>query len=697
MKLNGEHNCFSFVLQQHENRNFRVFSRIRDTKKRKKGLDMKLDSSESADFHHADLRWSSESVSLIRVYKLFLSIMDATSADVLERKVFFIQSKLVESVPIAQVKKALSEAQLWLQPRHYFEIIEERSNDSMCGYPACGNTILKPSDVSSILKISYKEKRLYEIGRSKLFCCSDCLQKSAIFEASLSEAHPASREVATAFLLRSKENNTVCDTLQSDYFSSASASTVNSCTGHETDYSEEKRSTSPPKFHNPQLTVGGAAIILSEDTEKKNVTCLNDKGQTMTSAVSPSVEIESHEVLESHITEEADATVPQKSAVKKKVGFVDLKSLESSVGEKWVDTKNTKSTPQKSSTKKSLLKPFDYNDISKIDIKSASVIIGGISEKLSSIPDPVVNGNTIDSPITDIATPRSTSIKGNTALEGKNNIVTTATSSGLLSVIEDEEEEDETDEDSEESDEDEEGDSSIRAVEEISLFIMMWTTLDDLFGESILSICSISSSAVNSHSSSASTPEDVLNTTITSGSVQSQGHASTAITPNSFSTECYNRSAEDDIIEERKPIDPALLASRRSVAMFVERGFISAEASCGLSRYLTREHFARYNAVKGELLNSIGQSSSVCPKLNSSEFSLLALLAIDAIVVNQMLLPLTSSESESAEDNWSETLRTSTTQILRKRAGRRVQQEQSRSLREGDLELLRNFFPRKLL
>ena len=641
------------------------------------------------------------------VNKFFWFAMDATSADILERKVFFIQSKLVESVPVTQVKKALSEAQLWLQPRHYFEIIEERSNDSMCGYPACTNSIVRPSDVSSILKISYKEKRLYEIGRSKLFCCNDCLQKSAIFEASLSEAHPASREVATAFLLRSKENDFgASDILQSDYFSSVTASTVNSGTDHETDYSEVRRSKSPPKFHNPLLTVSGAAILLSEDIDKKQLIPLIDRKHsttstsTSTSAVSPATDIQSHELPVSHFTEENDQNVPQKSTVKKKVGFVDLKSLESSVGEKWVDMKNSQSTPQKASIKKSLLRPFDYNDISKIDLKSASSTIGGINEKPSSSPDPIVSGNLMDNSITETAkTSNSKLIKGNTGSESKSSTVTTAVNP--LSLIEDEEEGDETDEDSiEEEEEDEEGDSSVRAVEEISLFMMMWTTLDDLFGDSISCICtppSSASSTLNNHSSSAMTTDDVFNSIGTSDSAQSEHQMSTALIPNSFSSGGFNRSAEDDIIEERKPIDPTLLASRRSVAMFTERGFISAEASCSLSRYLTREAFAQYNAVKAELLKSIGESSSVCPKLNSSEFSMLALLAIDAIVINQQLLPITSSDTESAEDLWSGVMRTSTAQILRKRAGRRVQQDQSRSLREGDLELLRNFFPRKLL
>jgi hypothetical protein len=295
-------------------------------------------------------------------------------------------------------------------------------------------------------------------------------------------------------------------------------------------------------------------------------------------------------------------------------------------------------------------------------------------------------------------------MKGNMS-ENKSSTVTVAGS--LLSAVDDEEEGDETDEDSVEE-EDEEGDSSVRAVEEISLFMMMWTTLDDLFGESISSICtptsSVNNNTVSGHSSSVSltavSHDDVINKTATSDSAQSEirtSNTSDVTVPNSIESEGYNRSAEDDIIEERKPIDPTLLASRRSVAMFMERGFISAEASCVLSRYLTRECFAQYNAVKAQLLTSIGESSSICPKLNSSEFSLLALLAIDAIVVNQMLLPISSSDTESAEDNWSEKVRTSTAQIMRKRAGRRVQQEQSRSLREGDLELLRNFFPRKLL
>ena len=156
--------------------------------------------------------------------------MSQVPLDLIDKKIFYIQSKLLDDSDDKHTEKFLVEAQMWFQPRNYLDVIEERSNDGRCGSPTCSNPITRPSDVSAILKISYKEKRLYEIGRSKLFCCSTCLQKSAVFEASLLETHPASREVAIDFLTRSKENtyDISNETISSDYFNDKTTSTNDS-------------------------------------------------------------------------------------------------------------------------------------------------------------------------------------------------------------------------------------------------------------------------------------------------------------------------------------------------------------------------------------------------------------------------------------------------------------------------------------
>jgi hypothetical protein len=158
------------------------------------------------------------------------------------------------------------------------------------------------------------------------------------------------------------------------------------------------------------------------------------------------------------------------------------------------------------------------------------------------------------------------------------------------------------------------------------------------------------------------------------------------------------RSAEDDIIEEqRQSIDPTLLASQRSVSMFVERGFHSAEKACGLLEFLDVSSMARYHHQRGQILLNVGMNDTVCPRLKSSEFTFLALLVIDALVTSQNLLTGISLDFEAVSNRWGDRFRSSAVQILRVRSGRQVRKENSRNLREGDLELLRNFFPRKLL
>ena len=628
--------------------------------------------------------------------------MPSTSLDVLDRKLFYVQSKLLESNFTESDEKVLSEAHSWFQPRHYLEVIEERSNDSRCGYPICSNSIIRPSDVSSILKISYKEKRLYEIGRSKLFCSCTCLQKSAIFEASLPETHPASRQVAVDFLsqISDKSAASAIDTLPNNYFHGEPSTEAN--TG------KMIRMSPSVKCHNPPMAVTGAAkSVVPLSSGKVAQSILKPKStpnsRTVPSATSSSIPImsfnsenySSSSVSSLPILNYSNATTSKSKEVK----FVDMKSLGSSVAEKWADSDVPKEQLKRTSvTKKSSLQSLDYTSISDIQARVSSLTVGAIIEKPSILPNPVLSVASDENPIGSdgaIAGSNVLSIRNDNHLFRQQEAVEeSALGEGKDAVADEDDYEDDEDDDDPiddtegETDGDGDGDYSYReSADDISLFMLMWTTLDDLFGESISLICETSTPFIPSSQPAAalSIASDVTAITVRS----TEARVETSMT---------ERSAEDDIIEEqRQSIDPTLLASQRSVAMFVERGFHSAEKACGLLEYLDVSSMARYHNLRGQILLNIGMNETTCPRLKSSEFSFLALLVIDALVTCQSLLTGVSLNYDAVSNQWGDRFRLSVAQILRVRSGRQIQKENSRNLREGDLELLRNFFPRKLL
>jgi hypothetical protein len=630
--------------------------------------------------------------------------MPSTSLDVLDRKLFYVQSKLLESNYSESDEKVLSEALLWFQPRHYLEVIEERSNDSRCGYPICSNSIVRPSDVSSILKISYREKRLYEIGRSKLFCSCKCLQKSAIFEASLPETHPASRQVSVDFLsqLSDKSSAAAIDTLPKNYFHGDPSAEANTAEIIRT-------SPSAKSAKSPIMVQRAAEIVVPNSTGKVAQSILKPKS-TPNSKTAPSATPSSIPIMSFNSENYSSSSVSSlpilnystaTTSKSKEVKFVDMKSLGSSVAEKWADSDVPKVLSKRTSvTKKSSLQSLDYTSISDIQARVSSLTVGAIFEKPSVLPSPVLNISSDENPIG-----TESAIEGNniTSVRNDNKLFRQEIAVELedadsaegkdAAANEDDseydEDEDRIDDTEGETDGDGDGDYLYRdSAEDISLFMLMWTTLDDLFGESISIICETTAPPVPS----PIVPTAALSivSDVTAIAVRGTGERveNTAI----------ERSAEDDIIEEqRQSIDPTLLASQRSVAMFVERGFHSAEKACGLLEYLDVSSVARYHHLRGQILLNVGMNETACPRLKSSEFTFLALLVIDALVTCQSLLTGISLDFDAVSNRWGDRFRSSVLQILRVRSGRQIEKENSRNLREGDLELLRNFFTRKLL
>lgn len=79
----------------------------------------------------------------------------------------------------------------WFTKKHFQDVIEERNNDSKCGYPLCseevastfgspvrGRTVVAPSNVE------------------ETYCSDRCTASAHEFQLSLLDTHPSSRDVA---------------------------------------------------------------------------------------------------------------------------------------------------------------------------------------------------------------------------------------------------------------------------------------------------------------------------------------------------------------------------------------------------------------------------------------------------------------------------------------------------------------------
>ena len=690
--------------------------------------------------------------------------MAKSEVEILDRKLFFIQSKLLEDDNNQSGKTFLLEAQQWFQPRHYIEIIEERSNEGRCGYPLCCNPITRPSNISAILKISYKEKRLYELGRSKLFCCGTCLQLSAVYEASLLETHPASRQVAIDFLLRSKENlqDTSDTTVSSDYFNESNSSRVGDISNCVVKNLPQAHRLSTP---NSQLAVANIAqgttvtrnSLLSHNSEIRslksgNVRSISNKlketdiqkkslqepqqellniVERTPVAVQPmgihsSLENSSFSSLISCSSSlptlnyglktdpKSELKAKEKEKEKKKKVVFSLASLESSVEEKWVD--NSALVPSKHCTSNLTNVPSVRGTnigakMEKVDKCLGTRPVTDIQVINSSAAEITEQNHSIisikESSTEDMLRKREESGAKTTAA-GNLTVAETAMSERTIPINFNVGEITVRNNGNGRNKDDNDSDSDIYSgdyEENLSLFMLLWTTLDDLFGECqpiITSIYPIANTDCevlilpescnlkeinNVKNESDNKKEEMIY--ITGITVRAKDDINDDIGRNEDERERGEDGEELPII--RESIDTTLLASQRSVAMFLQRGFLTAEKSLDVFSYISLEGLVRYRAVKDLVLISANLQDCVCPRLKSSEFTIVAVLLIDAIIISQNLLINTEMV------NWESNLKESTGKILRIRAGRTASKDSVRVLRVGDLELLRNFFPRKML
>jgi hypothetical protein len=127
----------------------------------------------------------------------------------------------------------------------------------------------------------------------------------------------------------------------------------------------------------------------------------------------------------------------------------------------------------------------------------------------------------------------------------------------------------------------------------------------------------------------------------------------------------------------------------------VERGFATAEKVSELSTYLNPTTLVEYDLIKSMILATADLQHTICPPLKSSEFALLTLLVIDAIVSTRKLI-FVSIDQPPPPNKWELNIETIAGNLLRIRRGRQAQPPNTRQLRDGDLKLLRSFFSRSL-
>lgn len=101
----------------------------------------------------------------------------------IEKLVFVWQEKLFSQPKItAQI---LQSASIYLQPKTYEEIIEERVVQEWCGYPLCAETP-KANEIQKY-KISLSRRKVFDQTELANYCSEDCFKKSKYYSMQLSE------------------------------------------------------------------------------------------------------------------------------------------------------------------------------------------------------------------------------------------------------------------------------------------------------------------------------------------------------------------------------------------------------------------------------------------------------------------------------------------------------------------------------
>ena len=121
-----------------------------------------------------------------------------------------------------------------------------------------------------------------------------------------------------------------------------------------------------------------------------------------------------------------------------------------------------------------------------------------------------------------------------------------------------------------------------------------------------------------------------------------------------------------------------------------------AESHIKLDTFLPDAAYLYYGTMKRAFL-ACAELDKICPPLSTTEWALLALLVVDALVCTKNILPASDAAARQA---WNQEMELCAGSILRKNTAarrRKLQHQQlTLSLRDGDLTVLRSFFPRLL-
>jgi hypothetical protein len=101
----------------------------------------------------------------------------------------------------------------WFQARHAEEVVEERTNEGLCGYPLCKESLSSAKLNHSKYRIDYKDKKIYEVDKSAFYCSSKCLEKTEIWLKNLDMTVPYSRPVVKSLNLEEFKKATIEDVL----------------------------------------------------------------------------------------------------------------------------------------------------------------------------------------------------------------------------------------------------------------------------------------------------------------------------------------------------------------------------------------------------------------------------------------------------------------------------------------------------
>lgn len=101
----------------------------------------------------------------------------------IEKLVFVWQEKLFTQGKTAAA--TVQRAALYLQPKTFEEVVEERAVQSWCGYPLC-DAMPKAQDLQKY-KISLKQRKVYDQSALANYCSESCYHKARYYIMQLSE------------------------------------------------------------------------------------------------------------------------------------------------------------------------------------------------------------------------------------------------------------------------------------------------------------------------------------------------------------------------------------------------------------------------------------------------------------------------------------------------------------------------------